>query len=277
MCLPATLESVSCQKASKGAHRLSRRTLLAGGGGAAAAAAFPATASAVRPAKHRFQDLTHVLTEGFPVFTFDPPTRETLTTIPGDGFYAQHWTLAEHSGTHVDVPGHFIVGGRLAPEITPEELIVPIVVIDISERAARDSDTVLTVDDLRRFERRNGRIPNGALVCMDSGWAAKVDDSLAYKGGPAFPDYHFPGFDLDAAMWLAERRDVAGLGVDTLSIDPGNSTTFPVHVDFLATDRYGVENLNNLDRIPPRGAVAYVGLIPLQEGSGGPSRVIANW
>ena len=277
MCLPATLESVSCQKASKGAHRLSRRTLLAGGGGAAAAAAFPATASAVRPAKHRFQDLTHVLTEGFPVFTFDPPTRETLTTIPGDGFYAQQWTLAEHSGTHVDVPGHFIVGGRLAPEITPEELIVPIVVIDISERAARDSDTVLTVDDLRRFERRNGRIPNGALVCMDSGWAAKVDDPLAYKGGPAFPDYHFPGFDLDAAMWLAERRDVAGLGVDTLSIDPGNSTTFPVHVDFLATDRYGVENLNNLDRIPPRGAVAYVGLIPLQEGSGGPSRVIANW
>jgi len=277
MCLPATLESVSCQKASKGAHRLSRRTLLSGGGGAAAAAAFPATASAVRPAKHRFQDLTHVLTEGFPVFTFDPPTRETLTTIPGDGFYAQQWTLAEHAGTHVDVPGHFIVGGRLAPEITPEELIVPIVVIDISERAARDSDTVLTVDDLRRFERRNGRIPNGALVCMDSGWAAKVDDPLAYKGGPAFPDYHFPGFDLDAAMWLAERRDVAGLGVDTLSIDPGNSTTFPVHVDFLATDRYGVENLKNLDRIPPRGAVAYVGLIPLQEGSGGPSRVMANW
>jgi kynurenine formamidase len=249
----------------------------AGGGGIAAAAAIPAAASAVRPAGHRFQDLTHVLTEGFPVFTFEPPMRQTLSTIPADGFYAQQWTLAEHSGTHMDVPGHFVVGGRLAAEITPRELIVPIVVIDISERAVRNPDTVVTVDDLWRFERRNGRIPDGALVCMDSGWAAKVGDPRAYKGGAAFPDYHFPGFDVEAAMWLAARRDVAGLGVDTLSIDPGDSTTFPVHVNFLGTDRYGLENLNNLDRIPRRGAVAYVGLIPLQEGSGGPSRVIATW
>jgi kynurenine formamidase len=142
-------------------------------------------------------------------------------------------------------------------------------------RQCQDARSI--TDTLIRFERRHGRIPNGALVCMDSGWAAKIGDPLTYKGGPAFPDYHFPGFDLEAAMWLAERRDVTGLGVDTLSLDPGNSTTFPVHVSFLATDRYGLENLNNLDRIPPRGAVAYVGLIPWQEGSGGPSRVIANW
>jgi kynurenine formamidase len=78
-------------------------------------------------------------------------------------------------------------------------------------------------------------------------------------------------------MWLAERRDVTGIGVDTISLDPGNSQTFPVHVNFLATDRYGLEGLNNLDRIPPRGAVAYVGLIPWEKGSGGPCRVIASW
>jgi kynurenine formamidase len=277
MCLPGTVETVRNQVERNSGPRIDRRTLLAGGVGTAVAAAFPASAHAVRQDKRRFQDLTHVLTEGFPVFTFDPPAREALITIPSGGFYAQKWTLGEHSGTHMDVPGHFIVGGRLAPQITPQELIVPIVVIDISERAARDADTVVTVEDLTRFERRHGRIPHGAVVCMDSGWAAKVGDPGAYKGGPAFPDYHFPGFDLEAAMWLAERRDVTGLGVDTLSLDPGNSTTFPVHVNFLATDRYGLENLNNLDKIPPRGALAYVGLIPWQDGSGGPSRVIANW
>ena len=277
MCLPGTVETVREQIGRDDAPSLSRRTVLLGGAAAAVAAAFPVSASAVRPAKSRFQDLTHVFTEGFPVFAFDPPERETLVTIPTAGFYAQKWTFGEHSGTHMDAPGHFVLGGRLSPEITPQELIVPIVVIDISARAASDPDAVVTVDDVRGFERRHGRIPDGALVAMDSGWAAKLDDPLEFKGGAAFPEYHFPGFGLEAAMWLAEHRDVTGIGVDTLSLDPGNSTTFAVHVNFLATDRYGLENLNNLDQIPPRGALAYVGLIPWEEGSGGPCRVIANW
>ena len=277
MCLPGTAEIVREQVPSEEAPRVSRRTVLLGGVGAAVAAAFPGSALAVRPAKGRVQDLTHVFTEGFPVFSFDPPMRETLVTIPTGGFYAQKWTFGEHSGTHMDAPGHFVIGGRLAPQIEPQELIVPIVVIDISARAQANSDAVVTADDLRSFARGHGRIPDGALVCMNSGWADKVDDPLAFKGGAAFPDYHFPGFSLDAAMWLARERDVTGIGVDTLSLDPGNSTTFPVHVNFLATDRYGVENLNNLDEIPPRGALAYVGLIPWEEGSGGPCRVIANW
>jgi kynurenine formamidase len=275
MCLPGTVEAVREQV--DGGRRIDRRTVLAGGIAAAVAASFPARALAHHPPKRRLQDLTHVFTEGFPVFTFDPPTRETLITIPSGGFYSQKWTFGEHSGTHMDAPGHFVEGGRLSPDITPAELIVPIVVIDISQRARRDPDAVVTVDDLRRFERRHGRIPDGALVCMDSGWASKIDDPDEYKGAPSYPGYHFPGFGLEAAMWLAERRDVTGIGVDTLSLDPGDSTTFPVHVNFLRTDRYGLENLANLEKIPPRGAIAYVGLIPWEEGSGGPCRVIASW
>jgi kynurenine formamidase len=177
----------------------------------------------------------------------------------------------------MDAPGHFVEGGRLSPQITLEELLIPIAVIDISARAAGNPDTTVTVDDVRRYERRHGRIPKGALVCMDSGWAAKIDDPVEYKGSPSYPGYHFPGFSLDAAMWLAEQRDITGIGVDTLSLDPGDSTTFPVHVNFLRTDRYGLENLAHLDRIPPKGAFAYVGLIPWEEGSGGPCRVIASW
>jgi kynurenine formamidase len=277
MCLPGTVEAVREQVEADEGRRIDRRTALAGGVAAAVAATFPARAFAHRPPKKRLQDLTHVFTEGFPVFTFDPPAREDLVTIPTGGFYSQKWTFGEHSGTHMDAPGHFVTGGRLSPEITPQELIVPIVVIDVSDRAANDHDAAVTVDDLRRFERRHGRIPDGALVCMDSGWAEKVADPLAFKGGASFPNYHFPGFGLEAALWLVERRDVTGIGVDTLSLDPGNSATFSVHVNFLKTDRYGLENLANLDKIPPRGAVAYVGLIPWEQGSGGPCRVIASW
>jgi kynurenine formamidase len=278
MCLPGTVEAVREQTDALEGRRVDRRTVLAGGVAAAVTAALPARALAHgRPKKKRLEDLTHTFTAGFPVFTFDPPRRRTLITIPTGGFYAQEWTFGEHSGTHMDAPGHFVTGGRFSPEITLEELLVPIAVIDISERAARDPDAFVTVDDLRRYERRHGRIPEGALVAMNSGWASKVDDPLEFKGGDAFPNYHFPGWGLEAAMWLAERRDVAAIAVDTISLDPGDSSTFPVHVNFLATDRYGLESLANLDRIPPRGAVAYVGLIPWEEGSGGPCRVIASW
>jgi kynurenine formamidase len=299
MCLPGTVETVRGQTEEDGVRRLDRRTALLSGLGAAAALAAPGIASAERPRKRdddddddergrgrghdkrrkndRLQDLTHLFFAGFPVFTGNSPARRTLVTIPSGGFYSQEWTFGEHSGTHMDAPGHFVTGGRLSPQITLDELVVPIVVVDISERAARDPDTMVTVDDLRRFERRHGHIPEEALVCMHSGWATKVRDPGAFKGGAAFPNYHFPGFSVDAALWLVERREVTAIGVDTMSLDPGNSRTFPVHVNFLATDRYGLENLNNLDKIPPRGAHAYIGLIPWEEGSGGPCRVIATW
>jgi len=200
----------------------------------------------------------------------------TSTNASG-GFYTQKWTFAEHSGTHMDAPGHFVRGGRLVPEITPRELIVPIVVVDIAARAARNPDAMVTVDDLLRFERRHGRIPKGALVCMHSGWAAKVNDAQAFRGGAEPESYHFPGFGSEAAMWLARSRDVTAIGVDTLSLDPGNSRNVPVHWNFLRTDRYGLENLRNLNKIPPRGATAYVGVIPWERGSGGPVRVLATW
>jgi len=222
--------------------------------------------------------LSHVNTVGMPIFPGDPDFElETLFTVENDGFKLNKMTIGEHSGTHMDAPGHFVLGGRLSPEITLQELIAPIVVVDISKRAKDDPNAMVEVDDLTKFERKHGRIPKDAIVAMDSGWADKVDDPLEFKGGPAFPGYNFPGFSAEAALWLAEERDVTGIGVDTLSLDPGNSSTFPVHVDFLATDRYGLENLNNLDKIPPRGATAYVGLIPWEEGSGGPCRVIATW
>ncbi|MGH2735681.1 MAG: cyclase family protein, partial [Actinomycetota bacterium] len=181
VCLPGTIQTVRERSEAEDVHVVSRRGFIAGGAVAAAASTLvhPGRAVAFAPKKkkkNRTNDLTYVFRDGFPVYTFDPPSRRTLVTIEPDGFYAQEWTFGEHSGTHMDVPGHFVPEGRLAPEITPRELLIPIVVIDISDRAATDPDTVVTVNDLRRFERRHGRIPARAGVFMDSGWAAKVDD-----------------------------------------------------------------------------------------------------
>ena len=263
------------------ASRRSRaRAALAGGGAAALAALLPGEALAHGRRRHgrrgKVVDLTHEFTAGFPVYTGNPPARRTLTTIPANGFYKQEWTFDEHSGTHMDAPAHFVAGGRFTPQLDLRELVLPIVVIDIARRAQSDPDTVVTADDLRRFERRYGRIPDGALVAMDSGWAAKIGNDAAYKGGPP-GDYHFPGFGDEAIEYLLDRRNAAAIGVDTLSLDNGPSTTFSVHVNWLNADNYGLENLANLDQLPPSGATAIVGVIPWQDGSGGPARVLASY
>lgn len=275
MCLPGTVEKVRESQPT-----ITRRTVLAGGGAAALAALMPGEALAHKRRRHRRRgrvvDLTHTFTEGFPVYTGNAPSRRTLTSIDPDGFYKQEWTFDEHSGTHMDAPGHFAAGGRLTPDLKPRELILPIVVIDIARRAKSDPDTVVSADDLQRFERRHGRIPRRALVAMDSGWAKKVGDPDAFKGG-APGDYHFPGFGDSAIEFLLERRRAAAIGVDTLSLDNGQSTTFSVHVNWLGADNFGLENLANLHRLPPHGAVATVGVIPWQDGSGGPARVLATY
>ncbi len=274
MCLPGTIEAVRDNGGS-----VSRRGLLAGGGAAALAAMLPSEALAHKPKRQRVRgrvvDLTHRFDAGFPVYTGAAPTRRTLKTFAADGFYSQEWTFGEHSGTHMDAPGHFKQGGRQVPQLRASELVLPIVVIDISDRAASNPDAQVEPDDIRRFERRHGRIPRGALVLMDSGWAAKVNDDAAFKNADASGTYHFPGFGIEAVEFLLDRRRIQGIGVDTLSLDPGNSTTFAVHNRLLGADRYGLENVANLPALRPSGALVSVGVVPWEEGSGGPCRLLA--
>jgi kynurenine formamidase len=262
---------------------LTRRRLLLGGALAATATLAPGRVLAAGPppgrgAGPRMADLTWTLSPAFPVFADgEEAVRETSVTIENDGYYLQRWEVYEHTATHVDAPGHFAAGGRLGPDLRPDELVVPAVVIDIRGRAAADPDAEVTVDDLIAFERRRGRIPRRAAVLMWSGWEALAASTDAYRGTDADGRYHFPGFGVEAVDWLMAHRDITAIGVDTLSLDHGPSQTFAVHGLLLGADRYGIENLRNLGAIPPRGAELFVGLVPLEEGSGGPCRVLARW
>jgi kynurenine formamidase len=280
MCLPGTVEKVAERTRTEG---VSRRSFLAAAGAAGAAGVtstlLPSTALASGRGKgrnrHNAVDLTHTFSAGFPMYTGAEPSRRTTTTIPANGFYGQEWTFGEHSCTHMDAPGHFVAGGRLTPEIKPNELMLPVAVIDISKKARQDPDAQVTPDDLISYERKHGRIPKHAAVLMDSGWADKLPDEAAYKNADSAGTYHFPGFGIEAVEWLLDKRSPRAIGVDTLSLDPGNSTTFEVHVRWLGADHFGIENLNNLGELRPRGATAFIGVIPWEEGSGGPCRVIA--
>jgi kynurenine formamidase len=286
MCVPGTIEAVRSQiehehgeDETASGPRLDRRTALLAGAGAALAAALPGGARAARRGGgNKVQDLTHLFRVGTPMFPGVPrPSRETFVTVPANGFYGQIWNFWEHTGTHLDVPAHFVVGGRTTPQLTLDELIAPIAVIDISERAARDPDTVVTIDDVRRYERGNGRIHRGSLVAMNSGWDARAGSEEAYRNTDASGTMHFPAWSVDAVEWLISERSIVGVGVDTLSLDPGNASAFVAHVAVLGANRFGIENLANLGKIRPHGATAFVGVIPWEEGSGGPARVVATW
>lgn len=225
----------------------------------------------------RATSLTHVYRTGFPVSIYDPPSSFPLLRRDVEGYYSQGWTIQEHSGTHIDMPSHFFDGGRTAPELRPDELMLAGVVINIAARAAREPDCMLDLDDVRSFEREHGRIPRHAAVLMDSGWQTRVADPSLFTNAQANGTFAFPGFDAEAVRFLVDERQIACIGVDTLSLDRGSSSTYPAHQAALSADRFGIEALANLDKIPPRGATITIGLVPFEHGSGGPCHVLARW
>jgi kynurenine formamidase len=156
-------------------------------------------------------------------------------------------------------------------------MICPAAVIDISERAARDPDTMLTVDDILTWETRHGRIPQGAAVMMHSGYDRHVETPGIFLGTDMVGGLHFPGFSEEASIYLAEECDIAFAGVDTLSLDRGRSTDFEAHHALLGAGVWGIECLKNLRHIPPSGATVFIGVPKVEGGSGGPCRVIASW
>ncbi|MBE2999651.1 cyclase family protein [Nocardiopsis sp. HNM0947] len=264
MCLNGTGETVRARTGDAAPDRT--------GGPAPGASAWPS-----RPG--RVVDLSHVLSPSMATFDEEKPVRETVDPpLPEgeSGFHLNRWSFLEHTGTHLDAPGHVVGGGRLVPDIAPEELVVPAVVVDVRERASRDPDTVLTVEDVLDHERVHGPVPEGAAVLMLSGWDARWErGDPAVRGVAEDGSWHFPGLSAEACAFLLERRGAAGFGVDTLSTDPGVSTEFPAHEVIGRGDRWGLECLTGLERLPARGATLVVGVMPGEDASGAPSRVLA--
>jgi kynurenine formamidase len=198
---------------------------------------------------------------------------------PGGWFYAAYnFSSSEHGGTHLDAPIHFAEGRQTNDQIPLSRLIGPAVVVSLADPV--DPDAMLTVEDLARWEGTHGSIPDGAILLVRSGWGGRYHDRTAYLGtdltGPeAVPELHFPGIAPEAAEWLVAERRIAAVGIDTPSIDRGQSTDFRSHVILYGEDIPGFENVANLDRLPSTGS--YVVALPMmiEGGSGGPLRIVA--
>jgi kynurenine formamidase len=205
------------------------------------------------------------------LFPGDPAfTLEVIATIPADGFYMQFVREGEHTGTHWGAPGHFQEGGLLADQLDPGDLFLPAVKIDIRAQSARDADYGATIDDIRRWERRYGRIPRGAAVILWTGWEDKWGTD-AYPNLDADGVIHQPGFLLETVEWLIQTRRLdrrGALGTDTFSPDRGVDTDFGVSVALYDRHRISLENLANLGSLPPKGAWVLVGGPRHKAGSG---------
>ena len=198
----------------------------------------------------------------------------------GGYFYASYaFASAEHGGTHLDAPVHFAEGRRAADEIPLSSLITTASVVDVTAAADANPDYLLTVEDLTNWEAAHGRIADGTALLVRTGWSSRWTDRTAYLGtsltGPeAVPELHFPGIGPEAAQWLVDNRAIAAIGIDTPSIDYGQSSDYRSHVILYSDNIVGFENLTQLDRLPPTGAGIVALPMKIEGGSGGPLRVV---
>lgn len=230
-------------------------------------------------------DLTHVLEPNIPNYFRLNMEITPLLTVEGNGVYVNRLTVPEHYGTHFDTPAHFIRRGATGESIAPEQLVGPLVIIDIAARASTDPNAEVTVADLDQWEAQNGRIPRGAFVAMYSNWAKRWP-TATYLNEDDTGTYRFPGFGGEAARFLVKERDIIGIGCDSHSLDVGPSTSYPAHIAVLGAGKIGVENLKGLDDVLRQNErrkqagtgghpLIFIGGLKTRGGSGSPIRALA--
>jgi len=220
--------------------------------------------------------LSHVINRHIPLWPGDPPVEfTTVAEIPDDGYYLRRFSMGEHSATHINAPNSFYTDGAGIDEYPAESLIVPAVVIDICTAAADNSDYALTIADILAWEEEYGEITSGSVVLLYTGWQGKWGDKRAFFNQDVQGVMHFPGFSSYATQFLLNQRQIAGLGIDTHGVDSGNDPSFASNRLVLAQSGIVLENLTNLDQLPPKGTTLAIAVLRLQGGSGSPVGVLA--
>ena len=230
----------------------------------------------------RWVDLSHPFSEStiyWPTDTAGFQLEElAYGRTEGGWFYASYgFSTVEHGGTHLDAPIHFAEGGLTADRIPLSDLIGRAAVVDVTDRATPDYQ--VSVADLEAWEAEHGELPDGGILLLRTGWGARWDDRAAYLGteltGPAaIPELHFPGLAPEAAQWLVDNRGIVAVGIDTPSIDYGQSSDFRSHVILYGENVSGFENVANLEALPEAGSYVVALPMKIEGGSGGPLRMV---
>jgi kynurenine formamidase len=227
----------------------------------------------------KFVDLTHAFGPGIPHWKgFKDERIETLYTIEHDGFLAEEFSHPGQWGTHIDPPAHFVPGLRTVDQIRPDEMLLRLVVLDVHQKVEKNPDYVVTLDDVKAWEKRHGKVPKDAFVALRTDWSKRWPDDKAIQNTDANGVSHYPGWSKPVLQYLYETRQITASGHETTDTDPGLATTkddYSLEAYILGTNHYQIELLANLDQVPESGALALVSFPKPLNGSGFPARVIA--
>jgi kynurenine formamidase len=224
----------------------------------------------------RVVHLSHVIDPKIPQWPGDPSVEiESVAELEKDGYYLRRFSLGEHSATHMNAPNSFYAQGMSIDQYPAESLVAKAVVMDICQQAADNPDYSLTLDEVLTWEKQYGQIPQGSVVLLFTGWQSKWSDEMAFLNADEAGGLHFPGFSSEATQFLLEKRQIAGVGTDTHGVDSGQDTTFAANRFVLEQPRIVLENLTNLDQLPPVGTTLVIGVLRLLGGSGSPASVLA--
>ena len=228
------------------------------------------------------------LTYDFSDKTLYWPTAETFrfdtafNGITPSGFYysAYNFCAAEHGGTHLDAPVHFAKGKWAADEIPLDKLTGEATVIDVSEKALKDPDYLITQTDIETWEKANGRLADDIILLFRTGYGSFYLDAKKYlgtdeRGAEAVAKLHFPAIDPQSAEWLIKNRKLKAVGIDVASVDYGQSKDFRTHQILYEQNIPGFENVANLDKLPAKGTFVIALPMKIKGGSGGPLRIVA--
>jgi len=201
-------------------------------------------------------------------------------TDKGYFYSAYRYSAAEHGGTHLDSPVHFAKGRYTVDELPLQQLMGSAIVIDVTAQCSSNPDYLVSVADFENWERRNGRIQPGTIVLLRTGFGKFYPDPKKYlgteeRGAEAVAKLHFPGLDPAAARWITQNRSIKAIGLDTASIDRGQSTLFESHRTLFEKNIPAFENVANMDQLPAKGFSVIALPMKIKGGSGGPLRIIA--
>ena len=234
--------------------------------------------SGIANGKTRVLDLSYAINDKLVPWPGDKRWFEAQVnaTVEKNGYFTRSFWMLEHYGTHLDAPIHFPPGTATVDQIPAKQFFGPAVVLDVSAEGAKNADYQAPASRVEEWEKKHGRISEGAIVLLRTGWASRWPDARKYRNQDAQGKMHFPGLSTEAAKLLISRK-VSGIGCDTLSVDYGASEDFAVHHLVLGAGLYQLENLSDLSEVPEAGAFLVVAPIKLEGGSGGPVRVFAVW